>query len=424
MSRQESIPDRPAASRQRGRWIWVGALMLFIVAGGTGVLYRFGVAHGWTGGLRLENIRHAHSHLMYFGWGTPLLMSLLWHSLPEGATAPYRRPFRWAVGCTFGAALLAYSPFLLFGYSLVPIGTAELPVAAMAAGLNIFCWYGFAGLYVRATANLSRTAPLRIWDLAVGFLVLSTLGAWGLPLAAPLGLDTPLGTTALIHFFLDLFSEGWFVLGAVGVAWSRLRKDEESRSLWPVYLAGVGVPFTFLYVLPPERLPIWAKLLGRAGGTAVGVGTAWVVLELWRSGRPVSWIWAVPIALLLFKALAGLGGSLFPGLWLGARHGLRILYLHLTLLGFFSTALVAGSWHTWGKLRSFAIASFYGAIGLVLASLVPLTSLTPSTSGSYALAAWMAMLPVLAAVWLLADSLKSTVHFPADRSLRAWRNRK
>lgn len=406
MSRQESLSGQPAASRQRGRWIWVGALILFIVAGGTGVLFRFGVAYGWTGGLRLENIRHAHSHLMYFGWGTPLLMGILWQSLPESATAPYRRLFRWAVGCTFGAALLAYPPFLLFGYSLVPIGTAELPVAAIAAGLNIFCWYGFTGLYVRATANLSRTAPLRIWDLAVGFLVLSTLGAWGLPLAASLGLDTPLGTTALIHFFLDLFSEGWFVLGAGGVAWSRVRTDKESRLPWPVYLASAGVPLTFLFALPPERLAWWAKLLGRSGGTAVGVGTAWIALKLWRSGRAVSWIWAMPIALLLFKALAGLGGSLFPGLWLGTWHGLRILYLHLTLLGFFSTVLVAGSWDTWGRLRPAAVASFYGSTGLVLVSLVPLTSLISSGSGPYALAAWVATLPVLTAAWLLADSLK------------------
>jgi len=390
--------------------------MLFIVAGGTGVLFRFGVACGWTGGVHLENIRHAHSHLMYFGWGTPLLMGLLWHALPEGATAPYRRLFRWTIGCTFGAALLAYPPFLLYGYSLVPVGTAELPVAAIAAGLNIFCWYGFAGLYVGATADLPRTAPLRIWDVAIGFLVVSTLGAWGLPLAAPLGLDTSLGTTALIHFFLDLFSEGWFALGAVGVAWARLRKDEESRHPWAAYLAGAGVPLTFLFALPPEQLAFWVKLLGRVGGTLVGAGTVWIALELWQSRRPVSWIWAVPIGFLLLKGLAGLGGSLFPGLWLGTWHGLRILYLHLTLLGFFSVALVAGNWDTWGRLRPSAIASFYGAIGLVLVSLVPLTSLIPSGSGSYALAAWIAILPVLAAAWLLADSLKTAVQTPGITS--------
>jgi len=379
--------------------------MLFIVAGATGVLFRFGVTYGWTGGLTLENIRHAHSHLMYFGWGTPLLMGLLWHALPESATAPYRRLFRWTVGCTFGAALLAYPPFLLYGYSLVPIGTAELPVAAMAAGLNIFCWYGFAGLYVRATTNLPRTAPLRIWDVAVGFLILSTLGAWGLPLAAPLGLDTPLGTSALIHFFLDLFSEGWFVLGAVGVAWARLRTDNESRPPWPVYLTGAGVPLTFLFALPPGQLGFWGRLLGRVGGAAVGVGTAWIALKLWRLGRAVSWIWAVPIALLLFKALAALGGSLFPGLWLGTWHGLRILYLHLTLLGFFSTVLVVGSWDTWGRLRPAAVASFYGSIGLVLASLIPLTSVFPiPVSGIHVVAAWVGLLPVLAAVLFLIRS--------------------
>lgn len=107
MSRQRSFPDQPAASLQRGRWIWGGALVLFIVAGVTGVFFRFGVAYGWTGGLNLENIRHAHSHLMYFGWGTPLLMGLLWRALPRGVTAPCEWLFRRIAGCTFGAALLA-----------------------------------------------------------------------------------------------------------------------------------------------------------------------------------------------------------------------------------------------------------------------------------------------------------------------------
>lgn len=165
------------------------------------------------------------------------------------------------------------------------------------------------------------------------------------------------------------------------------------------------MPLTFLFALPPSRLPFWAELLGRVGGTAVGIGTGWIALRLWRSGRPKSWIWGVPIGFLLVKAITGLGGSFFPGLWLGAQHGLRILHLHLTLLGFFSTALVAGSWETWGELRPSAVASFYMAIGLVLSSLVPLTSPVPSGAGTYALAAWGATLPVVAAAWLLSGSL-------------------
>lgn len=406
MPRQQSVPDQLATSLQRGRWIWIGALVLFIVAGTTGAFFRFGQLCGWTGGLALANIRHAHSHLMYFGWGTPLLMGLVWHALPEAATARYRRLFRWTVGCTFGAALLAYPPFLLYGYSLVPVGTADLPVAAMAAGLNIFCWYGFAGLYVRATADLPRTDPLRIWDVAIGFLVVSTLGAWGLPLAGLLSLDTALVTDALIHFFLDLFSEGWFVLGAVGVAWARPRNESRPHALWPVYFVAAGVPFTFLLALPPAQLSFWIELVGRAGGTAVGGGTAWLAVGLWRSGRSVSWIWAVPIGFLLLKALAGLGGSLFAGLYLGAWHGLRILYLHLTLLGFFSTAVVAGSSTTWPGQTSTAIGWFYGSIGLVLVSLVPLTSLFPRPiAGVHVVAAWVALLPVVAAGLLLVRSV-------------------
>lgn len=418
-----SCPRSPRSrvlSSKGTQWVWAGALSLFILAGTTGAFFRFGVLYGWTGGLALENIRHAHSHLMYFGWGTPLLIGLIWHALPAGATAPYRRLFRWLVGSTFGAALLAFLPFLLHGYSLVSVGGAKVPIAAMAAGVNIFCWYGFAGVYVRSTADLPRTVPLRIWDVAVAFLLVSTLGAWSLPLAGPLGLETALGTSALIHFFLDLFSEGWFVLAVIGVAYAHLGNSDKPKPLWPVYLIALGSPVIFLLALPRAELPTAAELLGRAGGVAVGVGSLAVTVYLGRILLETndSWIWGVPLGCLALKALAQLGGSLAADLWLGSRHGLRILYLHLTLLGFLSTGLVAGASRTWSHLKPKDIGYFYAAIGVVIGSLVPLTSLIPSGANMYTLAAWAALLPIIAGVWLLFRSEETGPSNPADMHIR------
>ena len=67
----------------RLQWAWQGALAFFVLAGLTGVLFRFGVAEGVTFGFNLGYIRHAHSHTMYFGWVTPALMALIASRLPE-----------------------------------------------------------------------------------------------------------------------------------------------------------------------------------------------------------------------------------------------------------------------------------------------------------------------------------------------------
>ena len=69
------------------------------------------------------------------------------------------------------------------------LGEACVPPAAVAAGLNMLVWYGFVVLYARARRGLRLTRVLLFWDLALAFLVLASLGAWGLSMLKPLGVD-------------------------------------------------------------------------------------------------------------------------------------------------------------------------------------------------------------------------------------------
>jgi hypothetical protein len=362
------------------------------------------MVYGWTGGLELEHIRHAHSHLMYFGWGTPALMVLIWRCLPGDVTGPRDSIFRWIAGSTLAAAVLAYPLFLLFGYSPVPMGSARLPIAVIGASLNILCWYGFVGLYVAATRHLPREGAVRLWDVAVGALVLATLGAWSLALLPVIGVHNPLIATALTHVFLDLFSEGWFVLGGLGVVVALLSSSSDGPASWSVWLVVLGLPLTFLLALPVSRLPVELVIAGRAGGAMVGGGLLAMTVRLVR-GLPhgtARWLWGVPLAFLAMKAGAQLAGSLVPGLWLGASHGLRVLYLHLMLLGFLSLVLVAGAQTVWGRNARRDVAIFYGAVGLLLVTLLPLTPWMPGGRAAYEIAAWGALGPVVAATWMLA----------------------
>jgi hypothetical protein len=60
------------------------AVAALVLAAWTGVLMRFGMVYGFpTWAQNFGAVRHAHSHLMYFGWVTLALFALIWSDLPR-----------------------------------------------------------------------------------------------------------------------------------------------------------------------------------------------------------------------------------------------------------------------------------------------------------------------------------------------------
>jgi hypothetical protein len=48
------------------RRVWRVSLACFVLAGAAGVLFRYGMLYGYPDGISELNLRHAHSHLMFF----------------------------------------------------------------------------------------------------------------------------------------------------------------------------------------------------------------------------------------------------------------------------------------------------------------------------------------------------------------------
>lgn len=383
------------------RWAWIGALGCFVLAGLTGALYRFGLGYGFTLGFDLVNVRHAHSHLMYLGWVTPALFALIIRQLPALTGQAFSPKGRWVIGATFAMALLAYPLFLAFGYRSVALGEVRVPLAAIAASLNMLVWYVFVAFYVRATRGVQRTRAILLWDMALTFLVVATLGAWGLALLEPLGIDDPMWVIALKHVFLDLFSEGWFVLATLGAAYAVLAPSSPKAGHWSLWLICAGLPVIFALGMPESLISPPMKVLARLGGVLVAGGLLVQVGMLWPMiPNERSWLWRVPLVLLTLKLLAQLAVSIVPGVWWADMQGLRIFYLHLMLLGFVTLGLVAAASRVWGSSATRGLGWLYAAVLLVFGSLLPFTTLWPSAwSGTWAwsTAAWVALGPALVA---------------------------
>lgn len=386
---------------------WRGALACFVVAAVTGAVFRFQAGQGLDTGLIVTHVRHAHSHLMYFGWGTPALMALLVAAIAERSGRPVPRVMRSIFWGVFVTAFVMWPLFLVLGYEPVDVGPTRMPLPVIVSGLVMIVWYGFAALYVRETRGVRRTRALRLFDLAIAFFVLATFGAWGLSLKGPLGIEDPRVTLAMTHFFLDLFSEGWFVLGVLGLAWHHVAPDERGGGA-SIALLALGLPLTFALAMRPEDLPPLLRVAASIAGVVTAFALLAQIVPLWRrlSGSR-AWIWRVPLALLAIGAVGRMIAAGVPSIGLATVPGLRILYLHLLLLGFVTLGLWAAAESAFGRVRVRVRAWLHAAVLALIASLVPISALWPEPLGgtwAYHAASWIALLPPIAVIAVLLAS--------------------
>src|SRR5690606_34019664 len=241
------------------------------------------------------------------------------------------------------AGLLAYVPFLLSGYRLLPLGGAELPLSMMASGLNGVVWYALAGLWLAGSWRARRTVAMRLMDGAVAMLLASTFGVLLLMVEGIGGTATPAGVAANADFFLTLFADGWFGLGLLA-----------------------------------------ALTLSRAGGGRdAGSGAAtWVLaasLTL-RTGAALATARGLGDGLRRLETVGGVAAAA-AWLWLVARVGLRVTLLHAYLLGAVTLGLASFGRASLGPRAWRGLGAFAAGVAVMVALLLPLTGLWPRALG-------------------------------------------
>ncbi|MDR9414972.1 MAG: hypothetical protein RI564_01720 [Gracilimonas sp.] len=388
--------------------IWQWAMFSFVLAGLAGFLYRLGFIVSMPYEVSLENVRHAHSHLMFFCWAALLPMYLIKLDTIPGYHAAFgARLMKGSLYFSLVTGLLSFPAFFFWGYSSVAIGSAQIPVSAVLSGLVMIGWYGFMSGYLVTRKQKKNFIPNTWFEGALLMLFISSLGAWGVSLVEFISIGGALFGKALTHFFLAVFVEGWVLLVLMGLIAKSLKMEDEDFTLPPGILVGliaIGAPLTFPYGIPESFVSINMSVAARMGGVLIAEGVLLYVYSVYKSKRLSLGIWIWPLGLLALKAVMQLIASLSPAdLWL-SDHGVRVLYLHVTLLG----ALTLGLAAFLSREENISQPYFYGlvfSILLLLFSLIFLTSLWPEPiSGVWIYSAMVitAIFPILAMLvfWL------------------------
>lgn len=361
---------------------------------------------GWIAGdLSLANIRHAHSHLMFFGWAVPLPLYIIMQKI-VGKTEDRAKginTMRYSIAAVMLFGLIAYPFFLFYGYRPVAVGSASLPFSVIFSGLVMIGWYGFIAGYWRSRAALQNVKGLPWFDGALIMLAICSLGAWGVAVVQELAPQSYLLMKSMTHFFLAAFTEGWVVLVLCGILISELEIDEQNGGISPQLALGaiaIGAPLTFPYGISESLLTPVLLGTARFGGGLAAIGLLLIMGALFRSGRWRSSIWLWPVVLLSLKGVMQLGASIVPSSFWLADPGLRVLYLHILLLG--GLTLVAFAWFNDRKKVSKVFFHLMGvAIAITLITLIMVTNIWPrALSGAWVVDALAigAILPILAVV--------------------------
>ncbi len=386
--------------------IWQLSLLSFVIAAITGFLYRYGMIYPLPASLNFANIRHAHSHLMFFNWVCTPIMIWMTSAVLTPDQAKKISSFKRCLYVILFLGVLSYPFFLMYGYRPVAMGSASLPVAAILSGFVMITWYWFAWLYYRCRKSIKPNFSITFFDGALAALIVSSLGAWGVSVFQFSSVDSPLISTALTHFFLSVFTEGWAVLGILGILWHHVDIKEipfNTNWLWQPILFGSMLIFPFSLsesVITPVML-----YTAKFGTLLIAGSLALNIYLLVNSGRFKGFIWKTILVLLAIKIAFQIAAVLPTGIWPG-EHGLRVLYLHVLMLGIVSILLMKVSSYS---RNSVPVYLFTGSVFLILLSLTMISGYWPPAFALPNLYYWVmivSFLPIIPTMWLLFDEIR------------------
>jgi hypothetical protein len=280
------------------------------------------------------------------------------------------------------------------------MGSAALPLSVIFSGFVMLSWYGFIIGFWKSRHLLKDDKSLPWFDGALILLIVCSLGAWGVAVVQEIAPQSHLLMKSMTHFFLSAFTEGWVVLVLCGILISKLKIKNKNWWISPQFALAaiaIGAPLTFPYGISESLLSPMLLGTARLGGGLAAIGLLSVIAAVFKSGKWQHPILIWPVILLALKGTMQLAASVIPSSFWLSDPALRILYLHILLLG--ALTLTGIGWlHIQAKIAHYFYFSVVASVVLLLLGLILPSSLWPDEwSGNwiYYVLAFTAFLPIV-----------------------------
>ncbi|OWY20766.1 hypothetical protein C7N43_08270 [Sphingobacteriales bacterium UPWRP_1] len=395
------------------KWL-LTAFVWFFVAASLGLLLRVSLFYNLSFTFNYKFMLHAHSHVMFMGWLFNLLYIALVGTFINPAAAPRRYAALFYIFQVSVAGMLLAFP--VQGYAAVSIAFSTL---------HVFADYLFAFRFFKDTENPNHSSnyALLFARWAVVFMVLSTIGPYGLGYAMANGLQNTAFYHLCIYFYLHFQYNGWLIFGITalvlhhlaqaGVALPALQMQWFLRLM--VFSCVVSFSLSALFTHPP----LWVYVAGLVSGSMQAVSILLTAPLIWQhrsrfgaSGSITRWLFGLSALSFVLKALLQLASAFAPVADFAFQHrNIIIAYLHLVFLGvgtFFFLAYFAQNGLLSFKLPVVRCATFLLLGGFVITQTLLILQLYFSVEWLLALAT--AFLPASALLFTAAAAQSNTVY--------------
>lgn len=288
-------------------------------------------------GVNFQYWVHGHSHTALLGWGfTAFFVLIIYQLFPH-----YRqsKPLNfWFWGTQISVAGMALT-FPFQGYGLYSI---------IFSTIHLLLFYGWVfWLYKKENPRSAgdKSSYRYVLFTAFFFMLVSSLGPWSLGVLSTQDMQMSPLYDLSIQFYLHFLIEGWLVLAIVALFLGRLQLTEGILPQKSYYLWGYGLALFLLFGLYPanaydNQLWSYVALLGGIIQVLIIGGLMKeekpLLRQLWQI-TPLPFIAKIAFGAVLLKALFQLAVALpFTSADLIGLQPLKVGYLHLVLLGFFT----------------------------------------------------------------------------------------
>ncbi|MFO7257824.1 MAG: hypothetical protein DIU61_009025 [Bacteroidota bacterium] len=315
-------------------------LIFFALAACFGLLLRWHVVYP-VEAITYPYVLHAHSHLMFLGWVTNVLLVFIIESfVSESKATWYRKRFYWAQALLTGMA----ATFPLQGYGVASIVLSTLHTALIAV---------FAFRFFCESKSLPESASLFHMRIALIYFLVSAAGPIAIGATGAMGLAQSKWYYLSVYYYLHFQYNGFFTFGVIAVLLRLLdikgiQYDGAEVRRGGRFLAVACVPGYFLSTLWADPgiafngIGFFAAVLQVISFVLQRRGLRPAVVELSKSmGRVSVWLLMLGFVCYAIKLLAQ---------WLSAFSGVAHLaaanrpyvmaYLHLVLIGTISLPLL------------------------------------------------------------------------------------